>query len=458
MTTSIPLFLSSNRVSSSTSEAAFSQQLKPPLSIPDGAKAVRCYVDSATIPYSFPNVSSTTSRVVVRIPLSTAPSTQSASVTLELPTGVYDLTEIAEQLNLAVNTWLHTNGYPVLTGSWQYYDFRSDAVATKADAANFCSLLPDFHANRVQLTLNYDHSAIDFDPTTGSDTTLDDLLGFTSLCERTVEAQVTIAFGGYTLPASFCTIDVGAGGSTPEWKNVTLTIPPGTYSKTTLCTAINSAFVTAVNALPQASKFNPTVPAATATGPLIASISLEASSEVTGQYRVDFAYANYGNPFSFTAGTAVFGSYDATGTQTNTPAELQQGIDLLGSWDYYQTQDNHTLATMWTGAQTTPFTAEKAATIDRVTEIGIACPGLAHGSYGSGGSSSGATLARFQVTGSPGTNMVYRPTTLLKIDASHLIGARLQDVNVALVDQHGVGLTSLLGEKYSVVLVVEYDM
>eukprot|EP01043_Picozoa_sp_COSAG02_P040850 COSAG02_NODE_3337_length_6908_cov_4.516375_4_plen_139_part_00 len=30
-----------------------------------------------------------------------------------------------------------------------------------------------------------------------------------------------------------------------------------------------------------------------------------------------------------------------------------------------------------------------------------------------------------QVTGSPGTNMVYRPTTPLKIDASHLIGARL---------------------------------
>ena len=69
MTTSVPLFLSSNRVSSSTSEAAFSQQLKPPLSIPDGAKAVRVYVDSATIPYSFPNVDTATAKVVVRIPL-----------------------------------------------------------------------------------------------------------------------------------------------------------------------------------------------------------------------------------------------------------------------------------------------------------------------------------------------------------------------------------------------------
>ena len=143
---------------------------------------------------------------------------------------------------------------------------------------------------------------------------------------------------------------------------------------------------------------------------------------------------------------------------TSTQEELDIAAQLLGSYDYFDSQNNHTLAPLWSGAQTTPFTAENAATIDRVTEIGIACPGLAHGSYGSGGSSSGATLARFQVTGSPGTNMVYRPTTPLKIDASHLIGARLQDINVALVDQHGVGLTSLLGEKFSVVLVVEYDM
>ena len=149
MTTSIPLFLSSSRVSNSSSEAAFTQQLTPPLTIPDTAKAVRVYVDSATIPYSFPNVSSTTSKVSVKLPLGTSPSTQSGEVILTLPTGVYDLTEIAEQLNLAVNTYLHTNGYPILQGSLTYYDFRSDAVAIKTDVANFCSLLPDFHANRI---------------------------------------------------------------------------------------------------------------------------------------------------------------------------------------------------------------------------------------------------------------------------------------------------------------------
>ena len=133
---------------------------------------------------------------------------------------------------------------------------------------------------------------------------------------------------------------------------------------------------------------------------------------------------------------------------------------VLGTIVYTQLSgtDAHTRASMWTGAQSTPFIGSKAATIDKVTEIGVACPGLTHGSYGSGGSSAGSTLARFQVSGSPGSNMVYRPSNPLKIDASHLIGARLQDINVALVDQHGVALNSLQGEKYSVVLVIEYDM
>ena len=75
-------------------------------------------------------------------------------MTLSLPTGVYTLTEIAQQLNNAVNTWLHNNHYPVLTGSWEYYDFSTDAIATKTSVPNFCSFIPDFHKNRVVLTLD----------------------------------------------------------------------------------------------------------------------------------------------------------------------------------------------------------------------------------------------------------------------------------------------------------------
>lgn len=458
MTTSIPLFLSSNRVSSSTSEAAFTQQLKPPIAVPSDAKAVRCYVDSATIPFSFPNLDETTAKVVVRIPLRnpTNASLDSGEQTLTLPTGVFDLSEVAEQINLAANKWLHDNGYPVLVGTWQYYDFRADQVASKSGVANFCSLMPNFHKNRVECTLNYDNSEIDFADT---DTSLDDLLGLTEKIRRTTAAQVSIPVGGYQLPAAFCTIPYGGGGN--EWQNVTLKIPAGTYTQTTLCTAINSAYVTAVNARSLSQYDSPKVAAATATGPLLSAISLEPAYEAPGEYRCDADLVSTTENFaSFPSGDSTLGNFDSNGALVITQEQSDAVQNLLGTIVYTQLSgtDAHTRASMWTGAQSTPFTGSKAATIDKVTEIGVACPGLTHGSYGSGGSSAGSTLARFQVSGSPGSNMVYRPSTPLKVDASHLIGARLQDINVSLVDQHGVALNSLQGEKYSVVLVIEYDM
>ena len=450
MTTSVPLFLSSALSSSSTSEGAFSRQLTPPLRIPENAKRVSVSVDSATIPFSFPNLTATTAQVMVQIPKSTTPSTQTGLVALTLPTGVYDLTEIAQQLNLAVNTYLHTNGFPVLKGTWTYYDFATDSVKTAADVANFCTLLPNFHSNRVELTLNYDHSVIDFAHGT---TTLDDLLGFTSRCERTVAAQLVIPGTGYALEGSFRTVEYG--GSTPSWANVTFTVAAGTYTAASFCTAVNAAFVAAVSARGMSASDTPQVPAATATGPLLSSVALQASEETSGEYRVDFEYANAtaGNP----VGTCLLGNYDASSVLTTTQDEQDFMAAVLGTYGYFDTTNNHTRASLWAGAQTTPFVAERAATVDKVTEVGISAPGLSHGSYSSSGSSTGATLARFQVTGRPGTNMVYRPSQPIKIDASHLINTRLQEVSLALVDQHGTRLDSLQGEKYSVVLVVEWE-
>ena len=135
-----PLFLSSSRDATNDSdETSFTCRLTPPLRISEKASKVSAYIDSATIPYSFPNLSDTTSKVVVRLPLQSPvnPAADSGDVTLTLPTGVFNLTEVAEQLNLAVNTWLHTNKYPVLKGSLQYYDFSTDTVATKSGVANF---------------------------------------------------------------------------------------------------------------------------------------------------------------------------------------------------------------------------------------------------------------------------------------------------------------------------------
>ena len=65
-----PLFLSSSRdISNDTDETSFTCRLTPPLRISEQAKKVSAYIDSATIPYTFPNLDSSTSSVVVRIPL-----------------------------------------------------------------------------------------------------------------------------------------------------------------------------------------------------------------------------------------------------------------------------------------------------------------------------------------------------------------------------------------------------
>ena len=86
---SVPLFLSSSRdVTGDTDETSFTVRLSPPLNISDQAKKVTAFIDSATVPYSFPNVTASTGTVDVRIPLGEGHG-NSGDVTLSLPTGVY---------------------------------------------------------------------------------------------------------------------------------------------------------------------------------------------------------------------------------------------------------------------------------------------------------------------------------------------------------------------------------
>lgn len=66
-------------------------------------------------------------------------------------------------------------------------------------------------------------------------------------------------------------------------------------------------------------------------------------------------------------------------------------------------------------------------------------------------------LSTIQVTGGPGSNMVFRPPNPIKVDVSHLIGGTIDQVKLMLVDQHGLQIDSLLGEKFSCVLVVESE-
>ena len=454
---STPLFLSSSKDATGDSdETSFTVRLEPPLRISDTATKVSAYIDSATVPYSFPNVTSTTGTVVVRMPLGVGQG-NSGEITLTLPTGVYDLTEIAQQLNTAVNTYLHNNGYPVLTGDWKYYDFGTNATVTATGAPNFCSLLPDFHKNRIKLTLNYDDSEIDF---ADNDTTLDDLLGFTSKCSRTSQAQIVVPGGGYAISGSFRTVLYEAGGA--SWNNVDFTVAAGTYTTTTLALEINTKFVAAVTARSGSEYDTPTIAslgAASASNPLIKTLSLQASNEVPGEFRVDFTYDNFDPPpAAIVAGNCQIGKVNSGGTNINSVAEIAVIKQLIGNIDYLASTGDHTRAAGWTGGlSTSQFTAENAATIDKVTEVGIAAPGLAHGSYSADGNSAGSSLARFQVTGGPGSNMVFRPPLPIKVDVSHLIGGLVSEVKLMLVDQHGTQIDSLLGEKFSVVLVIESE-
>ena len=401
---SVPLFLSSAQTDGSVpNEGTFTQTLRPPLRIPDNARQVQVSIDSATVPFSFPNLTMDTAKVLVKIPLQTNPSTQTDVVVLTLPTGVYDLTEIAQQLNKAVNKYLHDNHFPVLYGDWTYFDFGANSVVTASDSPNFCNLLPNFHSNRVELTLNHDHSEIDFLHDT---TTLDTLLGFRGVCTRSVAAQLVVDVSGYQLTAAFRTLEYGA--ATASWVNVTFLVPQGTYTPESFVTAVNLAYVTAVQARPDESMDYPRVTSATATGPLIQSLELEPAEEEPEGYRADFEYATFDTSNPTDPGSCLLGHYDSYNAADNTLDEENAIVAAFGNLAYGHVNMKHTRAGAWSGARSTPFIAEAAATIDKVTEIGIACPGLTHGSYGTDGDSSGSTLARFQVTPTLGRGVLSR--------------------------------------------------
>ena len=111
-------------------------------------------------------------------------------------------------------------------------------------------------------------------------------------------------------------------------------------------------------------------------------------------------------------------------------------------------------ATRWSGTGPS-HTAENAAAVDAVTEVGIACPGLTHGGYATDGAQANATIARWQVTGAPGYVLQYAPDNPLRANVDHLIGTDVSDLTLALVDQHGTQLTTLLGEHWSTILCIE---
>ena len=88
----------------SPGHARFRVGLEPPLKI-DGSSA-RMFVHSATVPYTFPNITAQNNALVVDVGASTT--------TITVPIGVYSLQDLQNAINEQVNAHMHTQGLGLL--------------------------------------------------------------------------------------------------------------------------------------------------------------------------------------------------------------------------------------------------------------------------------------------------------------------------------------------------------
>ena len=102
------------------------------------------------------------------------------------------------------------------------------------------------------------------------------------------------------------------------------------------------------------------------------------------------------------------------------------------------------------------FLATNRATLDKLQEIGIAVNPLISGGVTSSGQPSAGVLARFQIEGTPGSVMTFKPPNPITSDISDYIGQSVDKLTFSLVDQNGDAVTDLQEEHYSLTMVVEY--
>ena len=175
-------------------------------------KSARMFVHSATIPYTFPNITSANNALVC--------DAGAVSVTIQLDTGVYSLLDMQDAINSKVNAALHNAGQPLL----------QDAAGT----ANFCVLTPDNQRNRVLITFSHLDTGCSFQDAAS---TMAPVLGFDQLIGFT--APVLIASTGAPLSLNVTWIDDGGSSSTGA-----IAIGSGTFTAASFMTYINGAVKT----------------------------------------------------------------------------------------------------------------------------------------------------------------------------------------------------------------------
>eukprot|EP01045_Picozoa_sp_COSAG04_P021255 COSAG04_NODE_2266_length_4421_cov_10.799779_3_plen_388_part_00 len=317
-----------------------------------------------------------------------------STTTVSIDPGVYSLQDMEDALNSAANAYMHTQGLALLTDG--------------SGKANFVTFTPNSRLNRVEATFAHLGTGMDCSK---AGSTLRDVLGFDSLIgyaepTMTVSDEAPLSLG----------ITYVYGGAAPV--SYTHNLPNGAYTAATLAEVLDLE-LSSQNYYMQ--------------GVGVLTVATAPSEYVTGEFTASY-------------------TYNATSTSY---AYLTAGQDATMLQSVFGGAGVHRRATRWSGEGPT-HVAAKAANVDKVTEIGVALPGITHGAYSTSGDSTNI-VARFPVTGTPGDLIVFAPDVPLYSDVSHLLGTAVSTVVVQLTDQHGAELESLQDEDFSVVLCVQVE-
>ena len=492
MTVQIPFFLSSatNHGINST-KTQFHVHLNPPLEIPDKAIAARAYIHSASIPYTFPNVVAGKNSLRVQTPLDANNDGTTDSfhdMTVDIPPGIYTLhdsdpSDGDSSLETAINNAVNERLTHFTT------DLRAttnpQGVVDTSGTPNFCTLTPNYALNRVQLKLNHTFSSVLW---SHADTTLD-ILGF-GTTDDTVSKVPALTTTNLSLTVFYGDMAAVTTGY--------LTISNGTYTPSALKDEINAKF----NAL-------------TSLGDLLATYTVtminhtvtqenQDAGDVVGYKVGDIVHIPYGK-YTYTDTTqGIFksGNYGMAGDTGENGINKVLGMDpdrqpgniafesgyylwtLLGTQGpqvhgfgdqllWGANDPGNPLQMTWTdrgslldatknvwsevdGKHT--FRAENPATLDKITEVGVSVQPLVKSGVTSDGKQAAGVLARFQLEGTPGSVMTFKPSTVIKSDISSFIGTSVDRLSFGLVDQNGNIITDTQNENWSAVMVLEYDM
>ena len=225
----------------SPGHSRFSVTLEPPMKIQ--GKSARMFVHSATIPYTFPNITASNNTLVCDV--------GATSVALTIPIGVYSLADLQNAINEQVNAHMHTQGLALLVDG--------------AGKANFITFTPNARLNRVEATFAHLGTGIDCSQATS---TMRTVLGFTALIGY-AESTITVSDAA---PLSFA-VSVNTDGGT---SSVTVSASNGVHAASVLLAEVNNAVKTLTSG---------TIPT------LLTSLTVVPSEYVAGEYTAQFVLA-----------------------------------------------------------------------------------------------------------------------------------------------------------------------